>query len=45
MSAMRAQRWTMTNAQTGKKTTIRFTAMKLSTGLGASDFSAAKLGN
>jgi len=42
---LRAQRWTMTNAQTGKKTQIRFTAMKLSTGLSATDFSTGKLGN
>jgi outer membrane lipoprotein-sorting protein len=42
---LRAQRWTMTNAQTAKKTTIRFTAMKLATGLSVTDFVAAKLGN
>jgi outer membrane lipoprotein-sorting protein len=42
---LRAQKWTMRNLQTGKSTTIRFTAMKLSTGLSASDFSTGKLGN
>lgn len=41
----RAQKWTMANAQTGKRTVIRFTAMKLSTGLTTSDFATGKLGN
>jgi outer membrane lipoprotein-sorting protein len=42
---VRAQKWTMRNAQTGKSTTIRFTGMKLSTGLSSSDFATGKLGN
>jgi outer membrane lipoprotein-sorting protein len=42
---LRAQKWTMRNLQTSKSTTIQFTAMKLSTGLSASDFSTGKLGN
>ncbi len=42
---LRAQKWTMKNLQTGKSTAIHFTAMKLSTGLSASDFSTGKLGN
>ena len=41
---LRAKVWTMKNAQTGKSTTIRFVAMKLSTGLSASDFSTGALG-
>lgn len=39
----RAQLWTMRNVQTGKTTTIHFTAMKLGTGLTANDFSTHAL--
>jgi outer membrane lipoprotein-sorting protein len=40
----RAQIWTMKNVQSGKSTVIKFTSMKLGTGLGASDFAPSKLG-
>ncbi|MBL8952186.1 MAG: outer membrane lipoprotein-sorting protein [Myxococcaceae bacterium] len=41
---VRPQRWVMSNAQTGKKTTLKFVAMKTATGLTATDFATGKLG-
>ncbi len=41
----RSHTWAMKNSQTGKATTIRFTTMKLDTGLTVADFAPGKLGN
>ncbi len=41
----RSHTWSMKNLQTSKATTIRFTTMKLGTGLSVADFAPGKLGN